>query len=449
MASDDSDGVREWTKEQQAVDKKVKLLGSDRDRRKERKLQAQTRELGRRGQHAGSFAEARVVMSTLGKNFNDSTTTSRGLVEDTTALAKVAGRVSTLAKETAASATSITVDWVAFKRGIAAAAAPSRGARGEFDWSSLGKQFAVFFRSAPSIEFMAGAINVEGRKKPSRARASAKRGPRDDGPVMDLNKKPTAAQVRAREEAEGDGGVGRRVDELNAELNRLMETSAESVVMHGSGATEKRLRVWETLLDPRCFSWTVENIFYFAFLVKQHQVELGSTSDGDLVFRPCIGLAPRQAADDGGGAGAGAGAGGPAAQDAAPEARVMSAIASIDPGMWEDFVRLLEISEPAVNLPSREGVTPPGMLPLSADVATAPGAASTRRNRSGGDTEGERHDSDSGVGGGGAGAGAGAAAPRSGESSRSGGESAQSAAKRGRAEASSNGRAKTRRTSEE
>lgn len=79
----------------------------------------------------------------------------------------------------------------------------------------------------------------------------------------------------------------------------------------------------------------------------------------------------------------------------------MSAISAIDPPLWKYLVETLDLKTAMINLPSRSGLTPPGMLPPDngvIDLANEPDQA---------DADGDASATRNGGGGGGAGAGAG------------------------------------------
>lgn len=152
---------------------------------------------------------------------------------------------------------------------------------GKLNWSELGRHLYIYFRSPPAIEFMAGAIAIQPKVRKAHVRRTAEE--TDEEKEFEEKRRLALAEQAAKQlpkRSQRD-----RVQELRKILKKRFTKFAREVKLRNGSRKARRLPVMETLLDPRSFGWTVENIFYFAFLVKSDHVRVEMDADDDLVFR--------------------------------------------------------------------------------------------------------------------------------------------------------------------
>ncbi|GAX27203.1 hypothetical protein FisN_13Lh244 [Fistulifera solaris] len=129
-----------------------------------------------------------------------------------------------------------------------------------FDWATLGVQTGVCYNAVPSkVSFAAGKYEVGIAAKPKKAR--------------EAKVKDTSEAVRPDEEkveAKGDKATMSVADACVLKLRKriLKDYTANINIKEGAPAPEP-LDPLEILLDPKSFTKTVENFFYFSFLIKR------------------------------------------------------------------------------------------------------------------------------------------------------------------------------------
>jgi hypothetical protein len=132
-----------------------------------------------------------------------------------------------------------------------------------FDWATLGVQTGVCYNAVPSkVIFAAGKYEVGIAAKPKKAR--------------EAKVKDTSEAVRPDEEkaeAKGDKATMSVADACVSKMRKRIrhEYAARINIKEGAAAPEP-LDPLDVLLDPNSFTKTVENFFYFSFLIKKGKV---------------------------------------------------------------------------------------------------------------------------------------------------------------------------------
>jgi hypothetical protein len=132
-----------------------------------------------------------------------------------------------------------------------------------FDWATLGVQTGVCYNAVPSkVVFAAGKYEVGIAAKPKKAR--------------EAKVKDTSEAVRPDEEkvvAKGDKATMSVADTCVSNMRKRIteKYNANISIKEGAPAPEP-LDPLEILLDPKSFTKTVENFFYFSFLIKRGNV---------------------------------------------------------------------------------------------------------------------------------------------------------------------------------
>jgi len=133
-----------------------------------------------------------------------------------------------------------------------------------FDFAELGRQTQVFFRPLPQFDCLLGSINIQFAPKKERA----KREKRTEGAASSM-----ASSTQLKEEAADDSGQGmyKLHQDLHKELAKKLKES------------ERAIPVFETVVDPKSFTQTVENIFAMSFLVKDGYARLTVDEDEPMM----------------------------------------------------------------------------------------------------------------------------------------------------------------------
>lgn len=153
-----------------------------------------------------------------------------------------------------------------------------------FNWTDVGRMVAGLGRDVPKRDILYGNLLVE-RPKPTRPKSTAP-------PARETN----AALYAAAAEAKTHTLASRTASSLKAEESRnadrhtamlaeikKLQEHAPLVSVPGMGRVA-RLSLVHTLLDPWSFSQSVENVFYFAYLVKTGRAEVQVDDAGMLVL---------------------------------------------------------------------------------------------------------------------------------------------------------------------
>ncbi|KAG2388454.1 hypothetical protein C9374_000618 [Naegleria lovaniensis] len=133
----------------------------------------------------------------------------------------------------------------------------------ELDWNKIGESVSGLFRRTPTITFMNGPIKVERKEKKRKERPKKSK---DD--------------IVEEKEAEEMTDVTKQ-DATTKEVQNLYKKLKSQTKKRKKEHTDEHLSVLEVLVDPNSFTKTIENFFYFSFLVKEgkasfelHQNEL-------------------------------------------------------------------------------------------------------------------------------------------------------------------------------
>ncbi|XP_065888332.1 non-structural maintenance of chromosomes element 4 homolog A-like [Dysidea avara] len=132
------------------------------------------------------------------------------------------------------------------------------------DWSRLGSKVCKTFRSAPTVDFLYGGLEIE----PMKQRVQRQRQKRE--PIGEAKKPREIKQVEEEEEA-----TTKDVSHLLTELRKACNESGDNFV-----------HFFEFLAHPTSFSQTVENIFHFSFLIKEGRAGVQVLDDQPYIFLP-------------------------------------------------------------------------------------------------------------------------------------------------------------------
>ncbi|CAM9421758.1 unnamed protein product [Ascophyllum nodosum] len=129
------------------------------------------------------------------------------------------------------------------------------GSSAHFNWSKLGGSVSMVFLSAPAGGgFMMGPLDKPLKEARSRQRRNK---PNDDN-VEEVEPEDVAP-------TKGKHGSKQKKDQTHERITRMRDQVATK------GLNGKETDMFETLLNPKSFTQTVENLFDFSFLVKNGQ----------------------------------------------------------------------------------------------------------------------------------------------------------------------------------
>lgn len=139
-------------------------------------------------------------------------------------------------------------------------------------WKSFGSYCARFFRKPPTITFMNGPLEIDvvKRKKPVR-RAKA----------LETGEAIQPEQVNIQNEKKDESVI--HVQNLHKKLKygyRQAEKKNEKKHDH------VKLSFWSIVLDPNSFTKTIENIFYYSFLLKDAHAGVRLDENKELLAAP-------------------------------------------------------------------------------------------------------------------------------------------------------------------
>lgn len=132
------------------------------------------------------------------------------------------------------------------------------------DWSALGKKVSKVFRSAPTVDFLYGALDIQPMKQKVQRQRQKKE------PLGEA-KKPREIKLMEEEEE----ATTKDVTHLLGQLRRACSESGDDYV-----------HFFEFLAHPSSFSQTVENVFHFSFLIKEGRAGVKVHDDQPYIFLP-------------------------------------------------------------------------------------------------------------------------------------------------------------------
>ncbi|EFA78396.1 hypothetical protein PPL_09047 [Heterostelium album PN500] len=124
----------------------------------------------------------------------------------------------------------------------------------EDGWNKFGEQVSSKFNDVPVFDFMYGPMNIE---------------------IVEKTRK---APVRRQKDDVGKLETAEKIDDSTKMVAE--STSGRVQAMKSYIENKKKIDEIDTLTDQKSFSRTVENIFYFSFLLKDGQAKLASDEDG-------------------------------------------------------------------------------------------------------------------------------------------------------------------------
>ncbi|KAL9652500.1 hypothetical protein ABK040_000072 [Willaertia magna] len=127
----------------------------------------------------------------------------------------------------------------------------------EIDWIKLGGDVTKFFKRTPTITFMHGPIKAE-RKE--RKKAERKKRSKDD--------------VTEEKEPEEYVNDGTKQDATTKKVEEMYKSLKKQVKKRKKEKQDTILNFSEVVVDPKSFTKTIENIFYYSFLVKEGKASL-------------------------------------------------------------------------------------------------------------------------------------------------------------------------------
>lgn len=131
-----------------------------------------------------------------------------------------------------------------------------------FDWKGLGRDVSRHFRRAPSITFMFGPLKLQPKHRTI--------GPRKRAARLD------------DQEAEHPEEVASQQKSMN-ETSKHVESIRKRLKKEENRSPEKCASFLDLVAGPNSFGKTVENIFYFSFLIKDGHASLKCNTDGRVV----------------------------------------------------------------------------------------------------------------------------------------------------------------------
>jgi hypothetical protein len=154
----------------------------------------------------------------------------------------------------------------------------AEGSDGDFDWAKLGRMVSSMFAAVPPVDFLLGPIGkaVAGKKERQRRVRD------EDG---------DAETVRPEDVTEKNEELVEATQQRLASLSARLATLSQAAGVDGKIG---KVEFFSTLVNPKSFTQTVENIFDFSFLLKQGHVGL-SVEDGAPKIEP---FSAREAKDD-------------------------------------------------------------------------------------------------------------------------------------------------------
>eukprot|EP00743_Colponemidia_sp_Colp-15_P005946 GILK01006392.1.p1 GENE.GILK01006392.1~~GILK01006392.1.p1 ORF type:complete len:423 (+),score=99.93 GILK01006392.1:43-1269(+) len=174
----------------------------------------------------------------------------------------------------------------------------------DFDWNALGEKYSHLFCTAPTVNFISGSLDVQPKEK----------------------------KARQRRQREDLGQAVKPTEIINTQQEEKSDTDKRIAALAQVLAKRSPVNYFELLVNPESFTQTVENIFDFAFLVKDGRAKVYVTPAPDSQPIAAVAAAPR------------------VAQGQADKEKLQCVI-QMDYNTWQSIVEIYNIREPAI--PSR------------------------------------------------------------------------------------------------
>ena len=126
----------------------------------------------------------------------------------------------------------------------------------EINWNAIGQKVSGLFKRAPTITFMNGPIKVERKEKKRKERSK--------------KDQDEAAEEKQPEEVTNQGNK----DATTKEVESLYKSMRKRIKKRKKDHQEPTIELPNVILDPNSFTKTIENLFYFSFLVKEGKAGL-------------------------------------------------------------------------------------------------------------------------------------------------------------------------------
>ncbi|EFC47067.1 hypothetical protein NAEGRDRAFT_78941 [Naegleria gruberi] len=142
----------------------------------------------------------------------------------------------------------------------------SEDATYDIDWNSVGSSVTHIFKRTPTVTFMHGPLSTERKERKKKERT-----------------KRTRDEVTEEKQAE-EFNEQSKEDATTRAVGKLFKTMKSNLKKRKGN--EQQLSLPDIVVDPTSFCHTIENIFYFSFLVKEGKVSLElDKKDGQLKSR--------------------------------------------------------------------------------------------------------------------------------------------------------------------
>lgn len=165
--------------------------------------------------------------------------------------------------------------------------------RGEsfLDWTALGKETGVCFNAVPDrCTFAAGRWD-----NPAAAKTPRKRAPREKRYEDNAKEeRPEEQAVHQQNQQQGrkhkESAAEANIKNIKKRLQKRMDQEAPNNKDVEDDFDQLKVPGVQFLFNPQSFTQTVENIFYYSFLVKKGQGAIGiDETSGGLYVRPACG----------------------------------------------------------------------------------------------------------------------------------------------------------------
>jgi len=158
-----------------------------------------------------------------------------------------------------------------------------------FDWVMLGRESGICFNSVPDrVRFLAGPMEAEREAKERKVAHRQKR--------TDMS---NVEEVRP-EQVTKEKGTSDQASAVEKSMKEMKDKLTERVIAESNENDCDDIDGVQFLFNPKSFTQTVENMFYYSFLVKKGEAEIGVRSriEGDGNKRLGLYAAPIPKLDD-------------------------------------------------------------------------------------------------------------------------------------------------------